>query len=127
MTARFTLLAYEVKAQVGGKIAQLGARLIDATAKQMADQFFDRFSAEVVSMSATARTGAERGVDDPRYPCAGPCARIRSRRHATGRGNPPWRRAPAAINLLSDDPEGALRLSAGVLDRQRRSSCSSSS
>ena len=42
-----TLLTYEVKAQVGGKIAQLGARLIDATAKQMADQFFDRFSAQV--------------------------------------------------------------------------------
>ena len=43
----FTLLKYDVKAQVGGKIAQLGARLIDATAKQMADAFFDRFTAEV--------------------------------------------------------------------------------
>src|SRR5208283_5459654 len=32
-----TVLKYDVKAQVGGKIAQLGARLIDATAKQMAD------------------------------------------------------------------------------------------
>ncbi len=42
-----TLLRYEVNAQVGGKIAQLGARLIDATAKQMADAFFDRFSAQV--------------------------------------------------------------------------------
>ena len=42
-----TLLRYEVHAQVGGKIAQLGARLIDATAKQMADAFFDRFSAQV--------------------------------------------------------------------------------
>ena len=40
-----TLLNYNVKAQVGGKIAQLGARLVDSTAKQMADQFFDRFSA----------------------------------------------------------------------------------
>ena len=40
-----TLLNYNVKAQVGGKIAQLGGRLIDSTAKQMADQFFDRFSA----------------------------------------------------------------------------------
>jgi carbon monoxide dehydrogenase subunit G len=40
-----TLLNYNVKAQVGGKIAQLGARLIDSTAKQMADQFFNRFSA----------------------------------------------------------------------------------
>ena len=43
-----TLLSYEVHAQVGGKIAQLGARLIDATAKQMADAFFDRFGAQVV-------------------------------------------------------------------------------
>jgi carbon monoxide dehydrogenase subunit G len=42
-----TLLRYEVHAQVGGKIAQLGARLIDATAKQMADNFFDRFSAQL--------------------------------------------------------------------------------
>jgi uncharacterized protein len=42
-----TLLTYEVHAQVGGKIAQLGARLIDATAKQMADAFFTRFAAEV--------------------------------------------------------------------------------
>lgn len=42
-----TLLSYTVKAQVGGKIAQLGARLIDATAKQMADAFFDRFGTMV--------------------------------------------------------------------------------
>jgi hypothetical protein len=42
-----TVLRYEVHAQVGGRIAQLGARLIDATAKQMADAFFDRFSNEV--------------------------------------------------------------------------------
>jgi carbon monoxide dehydrogenase subunit G len=42
-----TVLRYEVHAQVGGKIAQLGARLIDASAKQMADSFFDRFSAQV--------------------------------------------------------------------------------
>jgi len=42
-----TLLKYEVHAQVGGKIAQLGARLIDATAKNMADQFFERFSNQV--------------------------------------------------------------------------------
>src|ERR1700693_2058831 len=39
-----TLLSYQVNAQVGGKLAQLGGRLIDATAKQMADAFFDRFS-----------------------------------------------------------------------------------
>ena len=49
-----TLLTYDVKAQVGGKIAQLGARLIDATSKQMADMFFDRFSAAVSPPPAPA-------------------------------------------------------------------------
>jgi carbon monoxide dehydrogenase subunit G len=43
-----TLLKYEVDAQVGGKLAQLGARLIDGTAKKMASQFFENF-AEAVS------------------------------------------------------------------------------
>lgn len=42
-----TILRYNVKAQVGGKMAQLGARLIDSTAKSMADQFFDRFAAQL--------------------------------------------------------------------------------
>ncbi|WP_111396327.1 SRPBCC family protein [Humitalea rosea] len=51
-----TTLTYAVKAQVGGKIAQLGGRLIDSTAKQMADQFFDRFQAQVGA--ANAPTGA---------------------------------------------------------------------
>jgi uncharacterized protein len=48
-----TLLYYEVNAQVGGKLAQLGARLIDATAKQMADAFFDRFSNQVAGPAPT--------------------------------------------------------------------------
>jgi uncharacterized protein len=38
-----TDLAYEVEASVGGKIAQLGSRLIDGFAKKMADEFFTRF------------------------------------------------------------------------------------
>jgi hypothetical protein len=46
-----TKLSYEVNAQVGGKLAQLGGRLIDATAKQMADAFFDRFSAQVQALA----------------------------------------------------------------------------
>ena len=48
-----TLLRYEVHAQVGGKLAQLGARLVDASAKQMADQFFDRFSGQVAPAPST--------------------------------------------------------------------------
>jgi carbon monoxide dehydrogenase subunit G len=50
-----TVLGYEVQAQVGGKIAQLGARLIDATAKQMADAFFDRFAAQLAPAEGEAR------------------------------------------------------------------------
>ncbi len=42
-----TLLAYVVDANVSGKIAQLGQRLIDATARQLADRFFDRLAEEV--------------------------------------------------------------------------------
>jgi carbon monoxide dehydrogenase subunit G len=53
-----TLLTYQVNAQVGGKLAQLGARLIDASAKQMADQFFDRFSRQVQAMSPGAPVSA---------------------------------------------------------------------
>jgi len=49
-----TILRYDVKAQVGGKIAQLGARLIDSTAKQMADQFFDRFAANLAAAQPAA-------------------------------------------------------------------------
>jgi len=56
-----TLLSYEVHAQVGGKIAQLGARLIDATAKQMADAFFDRFSSQVQALAPTPAEAARVG------------------------------------------------------------------
>jgi len=45
--AEGTELSYEVDAKVGGKIAQLGARLIDSFAKKMADEFFTRFQAAV--------------------------------------------------------------------------------
>lgn len=38
-----TRLIYDVEAKVGGKLAQLGSRLIDGFAKKMADQFFTRF------------------------------------------------------------------------------------
>lgn len=49
-----TLLAYTAKAQVGGKLAQLGSRLIDGTAKMMADQFFSAFTEKVGAAAAAA-------------------------------------------------------------------------
>ena len=44
-----TLLTYNVEAQIGGKLAQLGQRLIAGAAKKMADDFFAKFAAAVAS------------------------------------------------------------------------------
>src|SRR6185295_1757656 len=42
-----TRLAYDVKANVGGKLAQIGSRLVDAAAKKVADDFFRNFNEKV--------------------------------------------------------------------------------
>jgi hypothetical protein len=42
-----TILHYDVEAKVGGKLAQLGSRIIDGFAKKMADQFFANFQEAV--------------------------------------------------------------------------------
>ena len=47
-----TILTYTAKADVGGKLAQLGSRLIDGTAKKMADEFFDNFSNQLAPPAA---------------------------------------------------------------------------
>ena len=47
-----TLLSYDVDAKVAGKIAQLGARLIDGTAASLAEKFFDNFAAELTPEEA---------------------------------------------------------------------------
>jgi uncharacterized protein len=47
-----TLLHYDVEATVGGKIAQLGSRLIDGVAKNMADKFFTNFAAAATGGAA---------------------------------------------------------------------------
>jgi carbon monoxide dehydrogenase subunit G len=47
-----TLLKYTANAQVGGKLAQVGSRLIDGVARKMADDFFARFNAKVAPAPA---------------------------------------------------------------------------
>lgn len=75
-----TLLSYEVEAQVGGRLAQLGGPIIDATAKQLAGKFFTKFG-EVVEgpvaapeASPVAGAGAAPGavVAVPQYVAAAP-------------------------------------------------------
>lgn len=54
-----TVLTYAVNAQVGGKLAQVGARLIDATAKKLADEFFSTFSELAAGAPAPTEEEAE--------------------------------------------------------------------
>ena len=46
-----TLLSYNVEAQIGGKLAQLGQRLVNGAAKKIADEFFKNFAAQVAPPS----------------------------------------------------------------------------
>ena len=54
-----TVLTYAADATVGGKLAQIGSRLIDATARKMADEFFDKFSAVAGGVAVEPPTEAE--------------------------------------------------------------------
>ena len=47
-----TILSYEVDAQIGGKLAQLGGRLIDSTARKLAGQFFASFGQLVANAAS---------------------------------------------------------------------------
>ena len=47
-----TLLRYEAKADIGGKLAQLGNRLVQSTSKKLAAQFFEKFRDRVSEYSA---------------------------------------------------------------------------
>jgi hypothetical protein len=55
-----TVLAYTARADVGGKLAQLGSRLIDGTAKKMADEFFENFRQQLTPPTPVPEVEAER-------------------------------------------------------------------
>lgn len=59
-----TQLHYEVNAQVGGKLAQIGARLIDSTARKMAEDFFAKFVA-IAESTSPERPAAEEAAPAP--------------------------------------------------------------
>jgi len=60
-----TLLKYTVNAAIGGKLAQIGARLIDGAAHKMAQEFFASFAANVAGPAPVAATGAAVPVEAP--------------------------------------------------------------
>jgi carbon monoxide dehydrogenase subunit G len=69
-TADGTELSYSAKAQVGGKLAQVGSRLIDSVAKKMSDDFFESLRRQMQPPAApeaarTSAVGAETRVETP--------------------------------------------------------------
>jgi len=88
-----TLLDYQVKADVGGKLAQLGNRLIDSTAKKLSNEFFVKFG-EIVEAGPEAWTEdeAEEAKDTAKDAKPAPAA--------TEGGVPRWVWIAAAVAAL---------------------------
>jgi carbon monoxide dehydrogenase subunit G len=90
-----TLLKYVVHAAIGGKLAQIGARLIDGAANKMAGEFFSSFASNVVgSLPATAPVSGEAGMAAPAdaAPAASPASSrpVTADAVAPSRGLRPW-------------------------------------
>ncbi len=69
-----TVLTYEANASVGGKLAQIGSRLIDGTAKKMADEFFAKFSEIVAEKASGGRPADEEPPQEKPAAAAGAAA-----------------------------------------------------
>jgi carbon monoxide dehydrogenase subunit G len=66
-----TRLDYTAKANVGGKLAQIGSRLVDAASKKMADDFFTKFNAELARRNPEAVAAAAAAAPAAAVPAAG--------------------------------------------------------
>ena len=91
-----TLMHYDVEAHVGGKIAQLGARLIDGVAKSMADKFFASFAA-IAAQGAAPAAAAEAAAPSPAAaapPVGSPAARVSPSAPPKAPGPPPAQAVP---------------------------------
>jgi carbon monoxide dehydrogenase subunit G len=93
-----TLLTYAVQAQVGGKLAQVGSRLIDGVARKMASDFFGRFAA-VMTPEQAAPAAAESTPSEapPIAPAAEPGPAALKTPLPTSSAQPTSRRLPPAV------------------------------
>ena len=69
-----TVLDYNVDAQVGGKIAQVGARLIEGTARKLSDEFFGKFAATIGGPPSAAAVAGVASTAEPVQPALPPSA-----------------------------------------------------
>jgi len=88
---RQTEMSYVAKAQIGGKLAQIGSRLVDGAAAKLADDFFARFVARAAPAATSAATSAASSevaaVDDTSTPLA-------------PAGGSPWIRYAAIVAIV---------------------------
>ena len=102
-TPEGTELAYEARAQVGGKLAQVGSRLIDSVAKKMTDDFFKAFRLQLVPAEAAPDSAKAAATAPATAPAGAPA------------GAPVAVSAPAASSTGASDgssasaPTGASR------------------
>lgn len=99
-----TRLNYEATANVGGKIAQMGSRLIDSVATQMAGQFFDAFKATMARREAGEDISATKS---DKVTTAVPAAGAVSAKHAPQNGSREWL-LPYGVGLSCGILIGAL-------------------
>ena len=88
-----TKLNYTVDAQIGGKLAQIGSRLIDATARSMAQDFFGRFSKLVAAGDSAHDAVAGDTIETPEELMTSPQADEAAAMDAAARQTrslPPW-------------------------------------
>lgn len=90
-----TVLSYDVNAQIGGKLAQIGQRFIDSTASKLADEFFGNFSsalggAKVEREAALVGELDERFIKSPEQDAMAPTGVPMLPDEETGQGLSPW-------------------------------------
>ena len=88
-----TKLSYTVDAQIGGKLAQIGSRLIDATARSMAQDFFGRFTKLVAAGDSAHQAVAGDAIETPEELMTSPQADEAAAMDAAARQTrslPPW-------------------------------------
>ena len=87
-----TAMSYVAKAQVGGKLAQLGSRLVDGAAAKMTDEFFARFVEQIGAPPAAAAASASVPASLPEGEASGTLL--------TPPGGSPWIRYAAIIAII---------------------------
>ena len=88
---RQTELSYVAKAQIGGKLAQIGSRLVDGAAAKLADDFFARFVTRAAPAVTPAATGVASSEGSPANDMSTPLAPA---------GGSPWIRYAAIIAIV---------------------------